>query len=73
MKKVGRNAVVPGGVEFRPSQNAREVPSTQVGAQRTDANPGHRAAGLEAAIADAAVNFAVMRESKGQASWGRCC
>jgi hypothetical protein len=43
MKKVGRNAVVPGGVEFRPSQNAREVPSTQVGAQRTDANLGHRA------------------------------
>jgi hypothetical protein len=43
MKKVGRNAVVPGGVEFRPSQSAREVPSTQVGAQRTDANLGHRA------------------------------
>ena len=35
--------MVPGGVEFRPSQNAREVPSTQVGAQRTDANLGHRA------------------------------
>ncbi|HKN72576.1 MAG TPA: hypothetical protein VJX30_16195 [Terriglobales bacterium] len=45
MKKVGRNAVVLGGVEFRPSQSARQV--AYPGSHFSSAGSGPRLASKE--------------------------